>query len=111
VTRGADGAPTYTVACPPESTSNTPCAGRVQLERPPAAGSRGAQEVLGTGSFTNIPAGQKADVPVALNDAGKALLATPGAAVSVRVLIGETTSSTGTSYRADFGWQQILGPP
>jgi hypothetical protein len=98
VARGADGSPTYRIACPGEY----PCEGRVRLERPPVARRNRAPEVFGSATFS-IPGGEKGDVAVMLNDSGRIALAQPGALASVRV--------TSTSHsRTNFGWQQQLGP-
>jgi Ca2+-binding RTX toxin-like protein len=86
VARGADGAPTYSIAC------SQACDGTLALASP-------VGDVLGSAPFT-IAAGAKTDVAVVLTDAGKAALAQPGARASVHV------NGTGV----DYGWQQQLGP-
>jgi Ca2+-binding RTX toxin-like protein len=105
VARGADGAPTYEVAC---LAGAADCLGRVQLEAPPVTGAEKDPTVYGTGEFT-IKTGEMANVPVVLNDAGKLALAQPGARASVHVLVGAAAGKEG-SQTADFGWQQVLGP-
>jgi Ca2+-binding RTX toxin-like protein len=100
VARGADGAPTYAIGCPGGSNGPTACAGHVQLERPPVTGDATQPEVLGTGDF-DIAGGAKSNVTVALNAAGKAALAEPGARASVVVFEGTSVTSA---------WQQVLGP-
>jgi hypothetical protein len=111
VARGADGAPTYTISCDTLIGNKEPdCFGRVQLERPPVTGREKELEVLGTGTF-GIRGGTKNDVPVTLNAAGKAALAQPGATASVHVVIGAPGDPQSPPPNADFGWQQVLGPP
>jgi len=107
VARGADGAPTFDVPCPAEvgRVAIARCAGTVALERPPAAGLTTPPEQLGSGTF-DLPAGQRAAVAVALNDAGRQALATPGRILAVHVTARLT--GPGGESRADFGWQETF---
>jgi hypothetical protein len=98
VARGADGAPTYAIGCRAVFGERFQCSGRVQLERPPVTGTE--PEVLGSGAYT-IPEREKRNVPVVLNAAGRAVIATPGARVSVHVIEDSPVQ--------EFGWQQVLG--
>jgi Ca2+-binding RTX toxin-like protein len=102
VAQGPDYAPTYRIACYGGFSGEGSCSGRVQLEMPPVTGDEKDPVVLGTSEQVTIKGRSTKDVPVALNDAGKAALAQPGARVSVHVDMGST---------ANFGWQQVLGPP
>jgi hemolysin type calcium-binding protein len=100
VARGDDGAPTYEIACAVGFTDQPSCKGHVQLELPPVTGKEKQPTILGASADFTIPKNTKANVQVVLNDAGKAALAQPGARASVHVI----------TDRADFGWQQVLGP-
>jgi len=125
VARGADGAPTFDVPCPAAlgRVAITRCAGTVVLERPPTAGSTAAPEQLGSGPF-DLQGGQRAPVAVALNDAGRQALATPGRILAVHVTAQLTVPAVvsrhrfrvpspdprlgGASAGADFGWQETF---
>ena len=105
VARGADGTPTYDVPCP-GGTGAQPCTGTVVLERPPTTPT-GTPEQLGSGPFS-IPPGGREDVTVALNDAGRAALASPGAVLSIRVhgsIPPPPAYPSATARTIDFGWQ------
>jgi Ca2+-binding RTX toxin-like protein len=99
VARAADGSPTYEIACYGGFSGDSDCTGTVRLEEPPAQD--GTPAVLGTSDEFTIEGGSKTNVTVTLNDAGRAALAQPGARASVHVVVS----------RAEFGWQQLLGPP
>lgn len=108
VSRGSDGAPTYEIACPGTGSGEEfDCTGRLTLERPPVTGSEKSPEVYGDAGF-QIPPGTTAQVEVTLTPAGKAALAVPGARASVHVVAGLPDVNRPT---ANFGWQQVLGPP
>jgi Ca2+-binding RTX toxin-like protein len=100
VARGADGAPTYSIACSGGASSQNNCAGRLQLERPPVTGTETEPEILGEADY-DVAGGRSKDVTVVLNEAGKAALAQPGARASVHLLGGAGPN---------VGWQQVLGP-
>jgi hypothetical protein len=101
VAQGPDRAPTYRIACYGGFSGKGQCAGHVRLEAPPVTGAERDPVVLGTSAEVTIEGRSAKDVPVVLNDAGRAALAQPGARASVRVTLGS----------ANFGWQQVLGPP
>jgi hypothetical protein len=105
VARGEDGAPTYRIKCPAPDD----CVGRLQLQRPPT-GPKKSGAALGSARF-HIRGGTRGDVAVVLNDAGRAWLSQPGARASVRVTAGYAAGKSGRGESADFGWQQVLGPP
>jgi hypothetical protein len=113
VSRSADGSPVYEVPCPaktrPQAAS---CTGKVVLERPPVPGSNASPEELGSGSFA-LQTGQRANVEVKLNDAGRAAVS-QGSVVAVHVTatLGPTPGDDwgGRTLSANFGWQTVLGP-
>jgi hypothetical protein len=111
VARGADGAPTYEIACGGGFGGDEDCIGRVQLEAPPVTGAEKNPTVLGTSAEFTIKAHAKANVAVMLNDAGKLALAQPGARASVHVLMGFRAGKNTKGEIAEFGWQQVLGSP
>jgi hypothetical protein len=116
--RREDGAPTYSLACPPPTAYTAgACTGRVKLESPPFEGMTDFPEVLGSVDFT-IPEGQRAEVTVPLTPSGTAALAQPGTMVAVHVLFGAAVYLDDRTFpppeaearaTANFGWQQRLG--
>ena len=78
----------------------------MSLERPPTSATD-TPEQLGSKVFS-IPAGSRTNVTVALNAAGIAALASPGAVLSVHVVgsIAPPPSPPGQSTaKLDYGWQ------
>lgn len=121
VARGADGAPAYSLTCPPDTpySKGLSCTGRLKLERVTLPGASGPPEVLGSTDFT-IPARGRSVVPVELTAAGAGELARPHALVAVHVLFGgavfrdqqlPTPDELWDAPWADIGWQQRLNRP
>jgi hypothetical protein len=113
VARGADRAPTYSIACPKLRFGTEKCEGRLQLEDPPVDASTETPRILGTAEF-KIAQGARQDVTVTLNDAGRSRLAEPGSTASVHVLVGVAANPALANREnpvpsGDFGWQQVLG--
>ncbi|HEX8646350.1 MAG TPA: hypothetical protein VF715_05580 [Thermoleophilaceae bacterium] len=118
VARSADGSPVFEVPCPAETRPQAAgCTGKVVIERPPVSaqpqpGTNPAPEELGSGSFS-LRAGERANVEVKLNAAGRAAVAERSVvAVHVTATLGPPPGDDwgGRVLSANFGWQTVLEP-
>ena len=113
VARAADGSPVFEVPCPARTRPAAGrCSGTVAVERPPVDGSGASPENLGSGSFS-LEAGQRTNVEVTLNSAGRAAVSN-GSPVAVHVTATLTPPPGddwgGRVLNANFGWQTVLEP-